>query len=157
MKNKWLWLGMLAIVLVLGMLMSSCAAYMRWVRSVDPDFDSRGTITVFPSDSGGSSGSSGGSSQGGGSQGGGSQGGGTQGGGGTSAPQQPETIIRSYTFNVPSSGQAGGGAAAIARQEAHFNAAQQFERENPGFEIRNIQTHEGIGTITITITGRRRN
>jgi len=48
MKNKLFWLGMLGIVLVLGMLMSSCAAYMRWVYSVDPDFGSRGTVTVFP-------------------------------------------------------------------------------------------------------------
>ena len=109
-------------------------------------------IQVFPG------GSQGGGTQGGGNQGGGSQSGGTQGGGGRTAPQQPETITRTYTFDVPTSGQAGGGAAATARAQAEAQATERFRRENPGFEIRNVQSqHDGFRTLTVTITGRRSN
>ena len=154
MKRRFFIMGILVTLLVFGMGMSSCAAYMRWVRSVDPDFDSRGTITVFPSDSGGSGGSQGGGSQGGGTQGSGSQGSGSQ-SSGTSTIQQPETITRSYIFDGYNPGQAGAGAAALVRQGMVYEAMQMFTRENPGFEIRNTETSEGIGTLTVTITGRR--
>ena len=152
-KNGFL-LGMLAMVLVLGMVMSSCAAYMRWVRSVDPDYDSRETITVFPG-GGGSSGGSSGSSGGSGSSSGNS---GSSGGSSSSGAQQPAntTITRTYTFNVPTSGQAGGGASATAKAEAEANATERFRRENPGYEIRNVQSqHDGLSTLTVTITGRK--
>jgi hypothetical protein len=55
-------------------------------------------------------------------------------------PNTGETITRTYYFNVPTSGQAGGGAAAVAKAEAESKAMQRFEREYPGFQIRNIQS-----------------
>jgi hypothetical protein len=50
------------------------------------------------------------------------------------------TITRTYSFNVPTSGQAGAGAAAVARAEAESKASQRFMAENPGFEIRSVQS-----------------
>ena len=46
-----------------------------------------------------------------------------------------ETITRRFTESVPTAGQAGGGAAAVARSAAVSRAEQRFLRENPGFQI----------------------
>ena len=136
--------GLLAMVLIFGMTFAGCAAYAALMDRTTPGWREMEPIQVFPGDSQG----------GGGAQ----QGGGTQGGGGTTVAQQPETITRSYTFSVPTGGQAGGGAAAVARSQAEAEATERFRRENPGFEIRNVQSnHDGLGTLTVTITGRRAN
>jgi hypothetical protein len=162
MKKKNLFcLGMQVMVFVLGLSAMSCASYMEWYYSTLPggreqhdrqmaEINQRNRDAQNERNQGTQSG-------GGGTQDSGTQSGGTQ-GSGTSNIQQPETITRFYIFNVPTSGQAGGGAAAVARSEAEASATEQFRLENPGFEIRNIQSsHDGTGTITVTITGRRTN
>ena len=55
-------------------------------------------------------------------------------------PRTGETITRAYTERVSTAGQAGAGASAVARSEAEARAIARFERENPGFQIRNIQS-----------------
>ena len=63
--------------------------------------------------------------------------------------QAQSTITRSYTYNFPA------GASALARAEIVATATARFERENPGYSIRNVETTNGVGTLTVTITGRR--
>jgi hypothetical protein len=153
MKNKKFWLGMLVIVLVFGMTVVGCASYLELMDRTTPGWRDQEPIKLFPDGSGGGSSPSTGSSPG---------GGGSPGGSTPTAPQQPPstdtTITRTYTFDVPTSGQAGGGASATAKAEAEANATQRFRTENPGYEIRNVQsTHDGFGTLTVTITGRKPN
>jgi hypothetical protein len=173
-KRNVLVLGILAIVLVFGMMVTGCASYMEWYYSTLPGGKEQHDRQMAEinernrnqgSSSSGSSSSSGGSSSGGSSSssGGSSSGGSSSSSGGSSSGvQQPSntdaTITRTYSFNVPTSGQAGGGAAAVAKAEAEANATERFRRENPGYEIRNIQSQfDGFGTLTVTITGRKSN
>ena len=152
MANKKNWLGILVMVLVFGMLVVGCASYMALMDRTTPGWRDMEPIQVFPDGSGGGGSSGGGSSSG---------GSGSTGGNAPSAPQTPSagtTITRSYTFDVHTAGQAGGGAAAVARAEAEANASQRFRTENPGYEIRNVQSNDnGLGTLTVTITGRSSN
>ena len=151
MINKKIFWGMMAaIVIMFGITGIGCESYMELMDRTTPGWREMEPIQVFPGGSGGG-GSSGGSGS--------SGGGGSTGGNAPSTPQQPpssgETITRSYTYNAPSSGQAGAGAAAQARAQIVAQATDRFQRENPGFQIRNTEVNEGIGTITVTITGRR--
>jgi len=68
---------------------------------------------------------------------------------GTILTQAQSTITRSYTYNFPA------GASAVARAEIVATATARFQRENPGYDVRNVETSNGVGTITVTITGRR--
>ena len=149
--------GILTVMFVFVMMVGGCASYMALMDRTTPGWREMEPIKVFPdggSSSGSSSSSSGSSSPSSGSS---SSGGSSSSSSSSSVTQQPETITRSYTFDVPTSGQAGGGAAALARSQAVAEASERFRRENPGFEIRNSETSDGIGTLTVTITGRRIN
>jgi hypothetical protein len=162
-KNVFL-LVLLVMVLVAGITVSGCASYMEWYYSTLPGGKEQHDRQLAEinernreqdqqrqrereqqrqqqreSSSGSNSSSSSGS---------------------TPVAQQPsntnETITRTYTFNVSTSGQAGAGAAAVAKSQAEADAAERFRRENPGYEIRNIQSQaDGLGTLTVTITGRK--
>jgi ABC-type glycerol-3-phosphate transport system substrate-binding protein len=68
---------------------------------------------------------------------------------GTILAQAQSTITRSYTYDFPA------GASAVARQQIVATATARFERENPGYSVRNVETSNGIRTLTVTITGRR--
>jgi hypothetical protein len=166
MKKNMFFLGLLAMVLVFGMTVGGCASYMEWYYSTLPggkeqhdrqmaeinernreQDQQRQRERQQQRESSSSSNSSSGSS-------------GSQSGGSSSVAQQPTNtdITRTYSFNVPTSGQAGGGASAVAKAEAEANATERFRRENPGYEIRNVQSQsDGFGTLTVTITGRKTN
>jgi len=150
-KKNVLFGGMLAMVLVLGMIAGGCASYAALMDKTTPGWREMEPIKVNPGGGGSSgSGSSGGSGS--------SSGGGSSGGGGSSSAQQPpanQTITRTYSYNVSSAGQAGGGAAAQVRAQNVADASERFRRENPGYEIRNTEVTEGVGTMTVTVTGRR--
>lgn len=54
-------------------------------------------------------------------------------------PHTGQTITRSYSFDI-NFGRLGAGGAAQARAQARAQATHRFERENPGFQIRNVQS-----------------
>jgi len=170
MVNKKFWMGMLVITLVFGMMVVGCKSYMDWYYSTLPggkeqhdrqmqEINERNKSGGGGSSSGSSSPSRGSNPSGGSST---SSGSSPSGVNSSSVSQQPsstgETITRIFTFSVPTGGQAGGGASSVAKAEAEANATERFRRENPGFEIRNVQSNsDGLGTLTVTITGRKSN
>jgi len=83
-------------------------------------------------------------------------------GGNSSGVQQPsntsENITRTYSFSVPTSGQAGGGASATAKAEAEANATEMFQKEYPSYQVRSVSSQsDGFGTLIVTINGRKTN